>query len=154
MTTWAAVFGSKLTHSKLDNAVRVLFICCSWRTRSLLFLQNHIVSISPPLTRPPSSSPCPVSRIPGGCTLKWPHVYLNLEGQQLSAWCPIHFLWCFLIASQPWSHSSAGLSVATARRAKQHFTTMSVTSALHTNQRVCQREAQLQRRRRREEVEK
>lgn len=47
LTTWAAVFGSKLTHSKLDNAVRVLFICCSWRTRSLLFLQNHIVSISP-----------------------------------------------------------------------------------------------------------
>lgn len=48
-------------------------------------------------------------------------------------------LWCFLTASRPRGHSSAGLSVATAHRAKQHFTTMSVTSALHTNQRVCQR---------------
>lgn len=48
-------------------------------------------------------------------------------------------LWCFLTASRPGGHSSAGLSVATAHRAKQHFTTMSVTSALHTNQRVCQR---------------
>lgn len=78
----------------------------------------------------------------------------KLRGRQRSAWCPIRFLWCFLIASQPRSHSSAGLSVATAQRAKQHFTTMSVTSTLHTNQRVCQREAQLQRRKRREEVEK
>lgn len=40
------------------------------------------------------------------------------------------------------------LSVATVRRAKQHFATMSVTSTVHTNQRVCHKEAQLQRRER------
>lgn len=65
--------------------------------------------------------------------------------EQLSAQCPIRFLRCFLQGSQAQSHSSAWLSVATVRRDKQHFTTMSVTSTLHTNQRVCQRDAQLQR---------
>lgn len=99
-------------------------------------------------TLPPPSSPFPMHKLPSGCRLKMSHVYLKWRGSSGVPSCPTLFLWCFLTASQSWSHSPARLSVATTRGPKRHFTTMSVTSTVHTNQRVCLNGAQLQRRKR------
>lgn len=87
---------------------------------------------------------------PVAAPLKLPHVYLNSDGgSRAPGFRPARFLWCFLTGqATPGPFIWRGLSAATAWRAKQHFTTMSAISTVHTNQRVCQREAQLQRRKR------
>lgn len=87
-------------------------------------------------------------KLPSGCPLKMSHVYLKWHGGSGAPRCPTHFPWCFLTTSQSWSQSLARLSVATARGPERHFTTMSVTSTVHTNQRACLKKAQLQRRKR------
>lgn len=54
-----------------------------------------------------------------------------------------HSIFCgvFLRPADPGAIHRLRLRVATARRAKQHFAAMSVTSTVQTNQRVCHKEA-------------